>query len=150
MFETGAVRHNASIGIDHQDARTDNDSFYGAGTPLNLYDPVYGTPQTAGPLADAPSPTSFRPVSISPTGSRSGTSSFPSVAVSTGWNSTEGVAAVQEDEAFTTDAGILYKVGNGLAPYFNFAESFLPASGFEVDANGNVLDPGAASSSRRG
>jgi iron complex outermembrane receptor protein len=141
-FETGAVRHNASIGIDHQDARTDNDSYYGAGTPLNLYNPVYGTPQTAGPLFDAPF------TDLVQTGLYlSDRIEVGNFVVSLGGrfdrveNSTEGVAAVQEDEAFTSDAGILYKVGNGLAPYFNFAESFLPASGFEVDANGNVLDP---------
>lgn len=141
-FDTGAARHNASVGIDHQDARTDNDSFYGAGTPLNLYKPAYGTPQPVGPYADAPF------TDLVQTGLYlSDRIEVGNFVVSLGGrhdqvqNSTQGAAAVQEDEAFTTDAGILYKIGDGLAPYFNFAESFVPAAGYEIDAAGGILDP---------
>lgn len=141
-FETGALAHNAAIGVDRQDSRTDNDSFFGAGTPLNLYHPAYGTPQAIGPYVDSPFTDLVQ------------TGIYLSDRIEVGnfifslggrydqvENSTQGVATTQEDEAFTTDAGILYRVGNGLAPYFNFAESFLPAAGWEVDANGNILDP---------
>jgi len=141
-FETGAASHNASLGVDRQDVRTDNDSFYGVGTPLNLYNPVYGTPQPVGPIVDYPF------TDLVQTGLyASDRIEFGDFVFSFGGrydqveNSTEGVVAVQKDEAFTTDAGILYKIGNGLAPYFNFAESFFPAAGYEVDAAGNILDP---------
>lgn len=141
-FETGLATHNASVGIDRQDSRTDSDSFYGAGTPLNIYNPVYGTPQAVGPYANDPY------IDLVQTGV------YASDRIDIGdWilslggrydtveTSTEGVAAVQEDEAFTTDAGVMYQLGNGWAPYFNFAESFNPAAGYEVDAVGNILDP---------
>ncbi len=141
-FETGTARHNAAIGIDRQDARTDSDDFYGVGTPLNLYNPIYGAPQTLGPYTDNPF------TDLLQTGLYlSDRIEVGNFVVSLGGRydqvetSTEGLATVQKDEAFTTDAGILYKVGNGLAPYFNFAESFFPAAGYEVDAAGNLLDP---------
>jgi len=141
-FETGFATHNASIGFDHQDARTDNDSFYGAGTPLNIYNPVYGAPQPVGPYADGPY------TDLVQTGVyASDRIEIGDLILSLGGRydtvetSTEGVAASQKDEAFTTDMGVMYKLGNGLAPYFNFAESFNPAAGYEVDAVGNILDP---------
>lgn len=141
-FETGAAKHNASIGFDYQDARTDNDSFFGAATPLNIYNPVYGTPQATGPLFNAPYTDLTQTGIYASDRIEVGDFIFSLGArydqVETG---TEGVAAVQEDEAFTTDAGVMYRIGNGLNPYFNFAESFLPAAGWEVDQNGDILDP---------
>lgn len=141
-FETGAATHNASIGFDYQDARTDSDSFFGAGTPINIYNPVYGAPQVVGATFNAPY------TDLTQTGVyASDRIEVGNLILSLGGRydsvetSTEGVAATQEDEAFTTDAGIMYKLGGGVAPYFNFAESFLPAAGYEVDAAGNILDP---------
>lgn len=141
-FETGAAKHNASIGFDFQDARTDSDSFFGAGTPIDLYDPVYGTPQVVGPNTNNPytdlTQTGFYASDRIEVGDFIFSLGGRYDQVET---STEGVAATQEDEAFTTDAGVMYRLGNGLNPYFNFAESFLPAAGYEVDQNGDILDP---------
>lgn len=141
-FETGEAKHNASIGFDYQDARTDSDSFFGAGTPIDLYHPVYGTPQVVGPNTNNPYTDLTQRGLYASDRIEVGDFIF-----SLGGRydqvetSTEGVAASQEDEAFTTDAGVMYRLGNGLNPYFNFAESFLPAAGYEVDQNGDILDP---------
>lgn len=141
-FETGVVSHNASVGFDYQDSRTDNDSFYGVGTPLHVYRPVYGAPQSVGPYANAPY------TDLVQTGIyASDRLEIGDLVLSVGGRydfvetSVEGVPGAQKDEAFTTDMGVLYQLGNGLAPYFNFAESFNPAAGYEVDAAGNILDP---------
>lgn len=46
---------------------------------------------------------------------------------------------VQKDEAFSGRAGLTYLIGNGLAPYVSYAESFLPALG--LDDNGDPFKP---------
>ncbi len=141
-FETGAAAHNASIGIDHQDSRTDTRSYYGMGTPLNLYNPAYGTPQPVGPLFDDPY------TDLVQTGIYlSDRIELDDWIFSLGGRydhvetSTQGVPGAQKDEAFTTDVGVMYKLGNGFAPYFNYAESFMPAQGWELDSTGKILDP---------
>ncbi len=141
-FDTGVIAHNASIGFDHQDARTDNDSFYGAGTPLNIHEPVYGARQPVGPYIDSP----FTDLVQSGIYAAD-RMEFGDLIFSVGGRydqvetSTEGSATVQKDEAFTSDLGLMYQLGNGLSPYANFAQSFFPAAGYEVDASGNILDP---------
>lgn len=141
-FETGAAEHQAIFGIDRQDARTDSFSYSGLGTPLNLYNPVYGTPQPVGPMFDNPFDDLVQ------------TGLYLSDRIELGhWifslggrydqveSSTQGVPGVQKDEAFTADAGVMYRFDNGVAPYFNYAESFLPAGSWEVDTQGKILDP---------
>src|SRR3546814_17748839 len=43
LFDTGPVQHTLLIGTDYQHAVTNRKQAGGAATPLDLYDPVYGT-----------------------------------------------------------------------------------------------------------
>lgn len=141
-FDTGALAHNASVGFDHQDARTDNDSFFGAATPLNIHRPVYGAPQVTGPYFDGPFTDLVQNGIYAADRIEYGDLIFSiGGRYDSVETSTQGVAAVQKDEAFTSDIGLMYQLGNGLAPYANFAQSFFPAAGYEVDAAGKILDP---------
>ncbi|MEE4450545.1 TonB-dependent siderophore receptor [Novosphingobium resinovorum] len=54
-------------------------------------------------------------------------------------NRRSSTRTVQKDEAFSGRAGLTYLIGNGLAPYVSYTESFLPALG--LDANGEPFKP---------
>jgi len=45
----------------------------------------------------------------------------------------------QDDQAFSTRAGLAYAAANGLVPYVSYATSFFPNSG--TDVSGNAFDP---------
>lgn len=46
---------------------------------------------------------------------------------------------IKFDEATTSRAGLVYKAGNGLAPYLSYSESFFPVAG--VSKAGQVFVP---------
>jgi len=54
----------------------------------------------------------------------------------------QAVAADRDDTETTARAGVIYRMGNGVAPYFSYSESFLPSAG--TDAQGNAFDPETA------
>ncbi len=54
-FDTGALQHTLLMGVDYRHAVTDSRSARGVATPLDLYDPVYGTFDPSGiTLSDVP------------------------------------------------------------------------------------------------
>lgn len=142
-FDTGLIAHNASVGFDYQNAVTDNDTFSAVGTPINIYQPVYGTPQPVGPVADAPY-TRLKQKGIYFSDRME---IDESLVLSLGGRYdtvetiSEGAPVGQEDNAFSGEAAVLYKLGNGVSPYYSYAESFLPADAYQVDINGQILDP---------
>lgn len=54
-------------------------------------------------------------------------------------NNLNDTESSQDDGEFTGRAGILYLSDLGIAPYFNYSESFLPTIG--TDANGDSFEP---------
>jgi iron complex outermembrane receptor protein len=143
-YETGAFRHNTSLGFDYQHADTDNDfhySYFGGG-PFNIYNPLYG--QNAldiAPVVDYAS-TEFEQTGI-----------YLNHRIELGdhWIGSVGArydeltsvtddgSPEQFDNAFTFDAGLMYRFKNGIAPYVSYAESFLPVAG--TDLNNNPYEP---------
>jgi len=141
-FDLGVTQHRLVVGIDRQDANTDDSNYmygYGQGGTINLYNPVYGNVPTSITTVDRPSST------LEQTGVYlSDHISFGNFIVSAGIrydetsNQAQGSAAVESD-ATTRQLGLMYKFDNGLSPYFSFAEAFTPNTG--DDGMGNVLKP---------
>jgi iron complex outermembrane receptor protein len=142
-FETGEVSHNASLGVDYQHAVTDNDSYYSGlgGGRLNIYAPRYGGPLDLGPVVDYAS-TTFEQVGIY-LNDRIEIADQWIVSFGGRYDDLTSVAADgafdDQADALTFDAGLMYQLGNGVAPYLSYAESFLPVSG--TDINNQPYDP---------
>ena len=150
-FMTGVLEHELLAGVQYQDVETDsNTSYYFAGGALSgdfdyvldLKNPVYtGAPDQAVLDAiydDAPTQT-VQDLGV-----------YVSDQISYGkWRLTLGVrsdnvenddgSTVQDDDAISTSAGLLYRFDNGLAPYVSYAESFETVVG--TDGQGNQLEP---------
>ena len=141
----GPTRHNLAIGVDRQDALwTEDNSFTGAGTPINVYDPQYGNVNYA--VLD---PQDANDNEIKQTGvyiidhmeiDRVVVSGALRYDDST--NTTLGVNGVDtesEDTETSGRLGLMYRFDFGLSPYVSYSESFVPNLG--VDGFGQGLDP---------
>ncbi|WP_250462871.1 TonB-dependent siderophore receptor [Microbulbifer litoralis] len=131
-FNTGALEHQFSIGVDSQDATIDNDriSIAGGGGTIDIFDPVYGNlPGNEIQPLDQPETTTeqlgfylqdqvrlynwiftggLRRDSVE-SGTRGGNS--------------------QEDDATTGRLGVMYAFDGGISPYLSYTESFEPVGG---------------------
>ncbi|MEM9015458.1 MAG: TonB-dependent siderophore receptor [Verrucomicrobiota bacterium] len=145
-FETGAIEHNAAVGVDYQIARLDDDNFtgFGTATPLNLFNPVYGAAQNLPASLDDNPHSNQKQIGIYAS-DRLVISDKVVISIGGRWDDLERGAQdttmITKDSSFTWESGILYKGENGVAPYFSYSESFLPVSLSTVDENGVVLDP---------
>lgn len=140
----GPTRHHLAIGVDRQDALwTQDNTFSGAGTPLNVYDPVYGNVNYA--VLD---PQDADDNELKQTGvymidhvdigrvSVSGALRYDDTTSTTlGVN---GVDTDKDDHATTGRIGLMYNFDFGLSPYISYSESFVPNLGI---SNGRTLDP---------
>lgn len=141
-FGTERVRHTVLAGFDFQRATTNRKTAYGAATPLNLYDPVYGTFTPPDPSTYVESPEN--------TVRQSGFYLQDQITFDERWiavlglrhdtarNSTEGSAS-QTDRALTKRLALMYKADNGVHPYVSWSESFKPEIG--LDFNDNPFKP---------
>lgn len=140
----GPTRHHLAIGVDRQDALwTQDNTFSGAGTPINVYDPVYGNVNYA--VLD---PQDANDNELKQTGvymidhvdigrvSISGALRYDDTTSTTlGVN---GVDTDKDDHATTGRIGLMYNFDFGLSPYISYSESFVPNLGI---SNGRTLDP---------
>lgn len=135
---TGTIRHDVLLGVGYENLRDAYDYGSGPAPPLDVFAPVRGLPIAHPPVSLA-------------VGQTTGTEgvyaqdqmAFGHVRVTIGgredWSvtSTRNALATdpptaQSDRAFTFRGGILYLFDNGLAPYFNYAQSFEPQGGTDV------------------
>jgi len=135
VFGNDRVRHSFIGGFDFQDATTDNDTWYGFGGFIDIYDPVYGQVPTETPLTDAPSTTT----------TQNGFYLQDRITLDDQWlfslglrhdeteQRTEGAASGQTDDATTGRLGVMYLGKGGLSPYASYSESFLPTIGADLE-----------------
>lgn len=136
-FATGLFKHNVLFGVDYM-RTAGNYEFNGAAVaPLNVYNPVYGSPigafatfqrdystqtQVGGYLQDQIKFDSW----ILTLGGRGD------------WvenetdNDLNGVTVSREDTELTGRAALQYVFGNGLAPYVSYGTTFQPTAGVDV------------------
>ena len=150
-FSTGPVSHKVLGGVDHANFQgkqaTQSASNY---TPFNVYNPVYGLPETLVAYSCdyssivSPTPTCYSDQEVTQTGLyvqdqvRLG-NWIAVLGARKDWVENETGSSVQKDDAMTYRAGLMYEFASGFTPYFSYAESFLPVVG--TDSAGNPFDP---------
>lgn len=143
-FATGGIKHEALAGIDFQHSQSDWTYLFGAATPLDVTNPVYGTP--VGPLATF----------IDNRQTLQQTGLYLQDQISLGnlrvllgsrydWTKQEtenrlaSSTSTQKSGAASYRAGLTYLFDSGFAPYVSYSTSFDPTVG--VDATGRAFDP---------
>ncbi len=142
---TGPVAHKVLFGIDYQSVNVTSEQNFGVATPIDLYDPSYGS-DIADPSAFANTETKQRQTGIYLQDQLSLNDKF--ILTLNGrydWATTEtnnkltDTQTTQDDNAFSGRVGITYKTQFGLAPYASYSESFSPVIG--TNASGEQFDP---------
>lgn len=145
-FETGALSHQALLGLDYSWSDSDVRRFQGAAPSLNPYAPVYGVtvPMPTTPIVNyterysqtgiyAQDQIKFGNGIVATLGGR-----YDWLDLET-HNRLTGADTNIDIGSFSGRAGLSYVSSFGLAPYVSFSQSFVPNSG--VDQNGNTFDP---------
>ncbi|MDF3126461.1 TonB-dependent siderophore receptor [Rheinheimera sp. 1928-s] len=142
-LQIGSIEHKLVMGFDYQNAYTDNDSFYGAGGLLDLYNPVYGQVTDLPTDADV---TDYAATKVY----QSGLYLQDNMKIADSWmvsaalrrdrtvSRTEGSEA-ESQYATTGRLGLMYLMDGGVSPYISYSESFEPLLG--ADAYGKAFKP---------
>ena len=145
-FATGGIEHTMLFGADYQWNKFNQTSGDGLTTPIDMFSPDYGGFFGYPPLFAAAD------TYLTQTGiyAQEQAKLFDRLVLVAGgrydWAESKiddrlfGADAEQKDEAFTWRAGAIYETPSGIAPYFSYATSFLPVSGFDP-LTGNPFDP---------
>lgn len=135
LMQTGEVQHQLLAGMDWQRNTSNQSSWRGPGTALDVYNPVYGTftPPSASQLVRAPNVAQRQLGFYLQDQLRWGP-----------WTATVGLrhdkaktetegrpAAAADDSATTKRLGVTYQAGGGWAPYVSYTESFQPLGGMD-------------------
>lgn len=144
---TGAVKHDALVGLDYTDRRADLKAWLGDAPSIDWRYPVYGV------SVDEPPLTTDETTKIRQTGVyvqdqiQWGNWHFLAGGrydrVKRDYNDDlYGRSQTQSDGKFTWRTGALYAFSNGLSPYMSYSTSFLPEAGAATD--GSMLKPTTA------
>ncbi|WP_200870582.1 TonB-dependent siderophore receptor [Methylobacter tundripaludum] len=144
-FSTSVLDHALLSGLDFQHVGSNSLQTYGAAPNLDIFNPVYGSTVASAPV--------FKNEDV--TQNQIGLYLQDQIKFGEHWRATlggrydradsvtknklTGLSTTQDDNALTGRAGLVYVADNGLAPYFSYAQSFLPALG--TDAAGKALKP---------
>ena len=152
-FGTGPLEHRVLAGVDYQHVSSSSGFWVNSNNiqPINAYHPVYGAQPLPDPFAGTPFVLSDS--TLDQTGiylqdqiklggwiaTLGGRHDWADTAVD---NKLTAPTSHQEidDQKWTGSAGLSYLFDNGLAPYFNYSTSYLPASGTTL-INGTTGGP---------
>ncbi|MBC3916198.1 TonB-dependent siderophore receptor [Undibacterium sp. CY18W] len=131
----GIFAHTVLIGLDYQNARFDQATYYGdANAPLNLYAPVYGQKiSISDPYFDGTTrlkqtglygqwQSKIDNQVVVTVGGR-----YDRASIDTD-DRASAVITSQTDGKFTGRAGLVYLAPTGLAPYVSYSQSFVPTT----------------------
>lgn len=132
-FDTGALQHTLLMGVDYRHAVTDSRSARGVATPLDLYDPVYGTFDPSGiTLSDVPQQRAVQKGLYVQDQVRLD-KWLMTLGLRKDWADTRVEDGNrQKDDAVTGQVGLTYLFDNGVAPYISYSESFTPIIGLNT------------------
>ncbi|MEH2084598.1 MAG: TonB-dependent siderophore receptor [Nostoc sp.] len=145
-FQTGSIKHTLLFGTEvYNTKRTNNEYIFGEVAPLDLFNPVYGSPRGA----------------VDNRGNSTQSSGFVGVYLQDQIALVDNLKLVlggrydwanqdskdlladtktsQSDEAFSPRVGIVYQPIEPISLYASYSRSFNPNSG--TDANGNLFEP---------
>ncbi|MFV1852953.1 MAG: TonB-dependent siderophore receptor [Porticoccaceae bacterium] len=134
-FDTGTVNHTLLTGVDYQHYIYDRYAAYGTASDFNVYSPSYGG--SIGSL------TTWYDDDI--TLRQLGLYAQDQIEFDDNWtltlsgrqdwsdekkynNASNGAESSKNDQAFSGQAGLVYKTSFGLAPYISYSESFNPVA----------------------
>jgi iron complex outermembrane receptor protein len=146
-FTTGPLTHEILIGADRQVLHFDELSAFGSATPIDGFNPVYGTMPTPHTPAEVPDNfgvgrliTHQRQQSVYAQDQISWGGLRILASGRQDWARQQGNGGdPQHDNKFTYRVGALYKTGIGLAPYVSWSTSFQPQAAALV--GGGLADP---------
>jgi len=132
-FDTSALQHTLLMGVDYRHAVTDSRSARGVATPLDLYDPVYGTFDPSGiTLSDVPQQRAVQKGLYVQDQVRLD-KWLMTLGLRKDWAETRVEDGNrQKDDAVTGRVGLTYLFDNGVAPYISYSESFTPIIGLNT------------------
>jgi iron complex outermembrane receptor protein len=140
---TGPIKHTVLAGVDYFRQGTTFGYYAGAGPSLDLTNPVYSTSVPTLPLSimSANSQTLgqlglYAQDQMALGGWRLTIGGRQDFAELSNHDDLSGVTTTSDPSKFTGRAGLLYLFDNGLAPYVNYATSFLPQSGTTAPGRG--------------
>ena len=145
--QTGPVEHDLLFGADSQVLHAREDYAFGTATPIDIFDPVYGTSPTIPPgdLSAVPGGT---PGSYAPRLRQRGVYGQDQVVWGNfhltlsgryDWAKTQLYGTSQNDEKFTWRAGALYLLPFGFSTYVSYSTSFEPQNSVVSDDGGVTL-----------
>lgn len=136
LFDTGPLQHTLLLGADYQHAVTNRRQAGGMATPLDVYNPVYGTfdPSIISLTEDPEQTVAQRGLYLQD--QIRYRNWLATLGLRKDWadNRTEG-GLRQKDDEVTGHVGISYLLDNGLAPYISYSESFQPVIGLNPVTN---------------
>ncbi|MDY3198784.1 MAG: TonB-dependent siderophore receptor, partial [Pseudomonadaceae bacterium] len=136
LFDTGPLQHTLLLGADYQHAVTNRRQAGGMATPLDVYNPVYGTfdPSIISLTEDPEQTVAQRGLYLQD--QIRYRNWLATLGLRKDWadNRTEG-GLRQKDDEVTGHVGLSYLLDNGLAPYISYSESFQPVIGLNPVTN---------------
>ncbi len=129
---TGPVTHRLLLGVDRQVAHSTEDGQFGGGTPLDVYNPVYGTMTVPRTPAQVPGGTGefrldarLRQQGVYVQDQLEWDALRVTLAGRQDWaRGQQNGGTPKQDEKFTWRAAALYTLPFGLAPYVSYSTSF--------------------------
>lgn len=143
----GPTRHQIGLGIDHQHAFWQEYNYsYGSGTGINLYNPVYGSVNTAAlTWSDRPDSkliqTGLYATDHITWGPWVASAALRRDNARNITVATTGREAVVRNEATTGRVGLMYKFPIGVSPYVSYSEAFVPNLGTDGTSSASYLRP---------
>lgn len=149
QFDLGVTRHNLLVGVDHQNARWEQDNYfygYALGGDINVYNPQYGNlqDQVIDPVDRPDNEIDQIGVYVADhieigrvvlsAGLRHDWAENRTLAVT-------GPDTVSDEEETTGRIGLMYRFDNGLSPYVSYAEAFNMNLGSDGTTSGGALKP---------
>jgi iron complex outermembrane receptor protein len=147
-FNTGPLSHKLLVGLDRQVSHSNEDYAFGGATPIDAYNPIYGT------MLTPPTPAQVPP---GPFGLFGGTTKtqlrqqgvYAQDQIGIGalhltlsgrqdWARAAQAGSKQRDDKFTYRVAGLYLLPFGLAPYASYSTSFEPIAGSVLRADGTL------------
>lgn len=145
-LSTGPIEHNLLVGSDRQILHYAELFAFGSGTPIDAFDPVYGTMPTPRTPAQVPDPfagytnTRQRQQSVYAQDQMAWGGLRVTLTGREDWARQAATASeTQHDHKFTYRVGALYKTNIGFAPYVSYSTSFQPQAA--ILTNGALASP---------
>ena len=132
---TGPIKHDLLFGTDRQVSHANEDFAFGTATPIDAFNPVYGTMPVPQTPAAVPNPFFGSPGRLDVNLRQQGVYAQDQMSIGDlrvvlsgrqDWARIESSGDVAKSDKFTYRAGALYTTSIGLAPYVSYSTSFEP------------------------